>query len=187
MSAELAAVRVATPTTGQAEGTSTLPFAWPIVCDEAEQAWLGALMHLDHLTVAGHLAAVDVEDLAIPQHRLILNAIRQVVLAEQPADPDPIVVLGQLRRSGAASLFVSGTEPGGVLLSLAAAAPAVASAGHYARIVREHAWRRRVLEAGVRLQQMAGVVPLGELWQQVRDELTATLSHAQRAARLGDV
>jgi replicative DNA helicase len=162
------------------------PMSTTIGCDEAEQAWLGCLLHLDHLTAAGHLATVDVEDLAVPQHRIILTAIRDLVLAEQPTDPDPVTVLGQLRRTGAATSFVSGTEPGGTLIALRAAAPVPAQATYYARIIREHSWRRRVEEAGVRLQQMAAGVPIDELWQRVRDELASTLLDAQRAARLGN-
>lgn len=164
----------------------THPRADDIGCTEAERAWLGCLLELDHLTVAGHLAAVDVTDLAVPQHRLILTAIRDLVLAEPATNPDAVTVLGQLRRTGAASSFVSGTEPGSTLLALRAAAPVPAQAPFYARIIREHSWRRRVEEAGVRLQQIAGTCPLDELWSQVVRELEATLLDAQRAARLGD-
>jgi replicative DNA helicase len=151
-----------------------------IGCAQAEAAVLSCLLHLPHQQVRGHLAHLHVEDLVDPRHRVVLEAISALVHAEHPVDPDPVLVLGELRRSGADSSFLAGTNAGTVLADLAGAAPVVASCGHYLAVVLEHAWRRRVEAAGVRLQQAAGSTPLEDLAQTVVDELQQALDDLRR-------
>lgn len=153
-----------------------------IGCAPAERAYLGCLLHLrgDGATRALHL--VETADLVDPRHRTVFDAMHAV--ADQGADPDPIVVLGELRRIGADASFLDDKSAGVLLTDLAAAAPVVVSVGHYARVIREHAWRRRVEEAGVRLQQIAGSAPLEDLAQAVLSELQAAAADVQRRTAL---
>ncbi len=151
-----------------------------IGCAPAETALLGCLLHMTAETARPYLDQFVDEDLVDPRHRIVLEAIRNLVGSDPPVDPDPVVVLGELRRTGKDTSFLADQAAGVTLLNLAAAAPVVASTGHYARIVLEHAWRRRVEEAGVRLQQLAGSSPLEDLAQHVLSELQAAVHEAQR-------
>jgi replicative DNA helicase len=154
----------------------------PIGCGPAERAYLGCLLHLRGRDAVTALQLVDSDELIDPRHRTVLDAARAVV--DQGADPDPVLVLGELRRSGLDTSFLDDKTAGVLLVELAEAAPAVVSVGHYARVIREHAWRRRVEEAGVRLQQIAGSAPLEDLAQAVITELQAATADVQRRARL---
>jgi replicative DNA helicase len=149
-----------------------------IGCEQAEAAFLSCLLHLPHPEVARHLEHIAAEDLVDPRHRLVLLAIERLVAAGQR--PDPVLVLGELRRTGDDTSFLAGTNAGGVLADLAAAAPVVASCGHYLGVVLEHAWRRRVEAAGVRLQQAAGRVAFDDLAQTVIDELQHAVDDLRR-------
>lgn len=149
-----------------------------IACSEAESAVLGALLLLGAkgATVA---TSIEVEDLADPRHRAVLGCVHTLLAAG--IAPDQVAVLGELRRSGAARSMTADRSAGVFLADLVAAVPAPASAGHYARIVREHSARRRVAEAACRLDQLAGTAGLDVLTETVAAELRAVLAALERA------
>lgn len=144
----------------------------------AEQALIGCLLHLPAGPAYELAFRLQPEDLTQPHLRLVLEAIRSLAL-DQVA-PDPIVVLGELRRTGTATSFAGDLGPAPVLAELYDTPPSVGSVGHYLRIVLEHSWRRRVQEAGARLQQAAGVSALVDLEQVVASEYVALREWSRR-------
>ena len=149
-----------------------------IGCLEAEAAVLGALMRLP-LHEADELAAqLEPEDFTDPKHRVVLAALVSLLAEDVP--PDPVVVLGALRRSGAEKSFTADRSAGVFLFDLLAASPAVVSAGHYARIVVEHRARRRLHEAAERLGQLAEAASLAMVREVALDEWTAVLGQFDR-------
>ena len=147
-------------------------------CLEAETAVLGALMRLP-LHEADELAArLEPEDFTDPRCRAVLAAL--VSLLAEDVEPDPVTVLGELRRAGAERSMTCDRSAGVFLDDLLAAAPAAVSAGHYARIVIEHRARRRMHEAGERLQQLAGAASLVTAREVALGELTAVLGQFDR-------
>lgn len=144
----------------------------------AERALLGCLLHLR--APAAHEVAYQLkpEDFSQPHLRVILEAIRTLALDQ--VDPDPVVVLGELRRTGAAASFAGYLGPGPVLQELFATPPSVGSVGHHLRIVLEHSWRRQVQEAGTRFLQASGASALADLDQVVASECVALRNWPRR-------
>jgi len=136
-------------------------------CVEAERALLGACL-LAPATAADLLAELGEEDFVDPRHRLVLTAAR--VLVEQGAPPDPVTVLGLLRARNHEKPFTADRDAGTYLADLASSCPLPASGPWYRRVVLEHAWRRRVQEAGQRLVQHAESASLDDMAAAVRDE-----------------
>jgi len=146
-------------------------------CVEAERALLGACLLAP--TSAGRLLEDLVEDdFTDPRHRLVFTAVQALVA--QGAPPDPVTVLGILRARGQQQPFTADRDAGTYLVDLAGSCPLPASGPWYRRVVLEHAWRRRVLEAGQRLIQRAGTGTLDELSAAVRDEQTQLTAAAAR-------
>lgn len=117
---------------------------------EAERAVLGAI--LLNPTVASQLLTIlKPHHFYRPWHGQLLEAAQALHTGGRPVDP--IAVHAELRRRG------NHGEPGrnsGVLIhDLLAAVPVTASGPHYAQIVLEHAARRRLVQAGVKLVQLA--------------------------------
>lgn len=132
-----------------------------IALPEAEQALIGCLLNMP-VRDAGHLlASVRDEDLTVPQLCLILDAARALVAAD--VAPDPVAVLGHLRRVGTDRSFLADRDAGVYLASIFEAAPHLGSHGHYLQIVLEHAWRRRVQQTGTRLLQASSSSSLDDL------------------------
>ncbi len=117
---------------------------------DAERAVLGAIL-LNPAVAAQLLPLLRPAHFYRPWHGQVLEAAQHLHTAGGPVDP--IAVHAELRRRGLHG------EPGrssGVLLhDLLAAVPVTTSGGHYARIVLEHAARRRLAQAGVKLVQLA--------------------------------
>lgn len=145
---------------------------------EAEAALLGCLLHLHADGATGLVARLQVEDFTDPRHRAVLVAVAATV--NGGTRPDPITVLGEMRRSGLERSMTCDRSAGVFLLDLAAAAPVVASAEHYARIVIEHRVRRRAQEAAWRLAQRAEGASLDDLKAQVLSELEAIFDQVHR-------
>src|SRR6202522_1511147 len=82
-----------------------------------------------------------------PAHQLVHEAILDLYARGEPADP--ITVSNELSRRG--ELARIGGAP--YLHTLIASVPTAANAGYYARIVRERAILRRLVEAGTRIVQ----------------------------------
>src|SRR5512143_894131 len=83
-----------------------------------------------------------------PAHQLVHEAILDLYARGEPADP--ITVANELTRRG--ELARIGGAP--YLHTLIASVPTAANAGYYARIVRERAILRRLVEAGTRIVQL---------------------------------
>src|ERR1700726_2238311 len=83
-----------------------------------------------------------------PAHQLIHEAILDLYGRGEPADA--ITVANELTRRGEISRVGGGTY----LHTLIASVPTAANAGYYARIVRERAILRRLVEAGTRIVQL---------------------------------
>lgn len=117
----------------------------------AEQAVLGAIL-LSADVARGLLPRLRAEQFYRPAHGELLGVMQHLHGRGEPVDP--LTVHAELRRRGRVQF--GGYKAAVVLHDLLAATPTVANAGHYARLVAETAARRRAVEAGVRLVQLAG-------------------------------
>ncbi|MFC5029961.1 DnaB-like helicase N-terminal domain-containing protein [Streptomyces sp. DSM 41987] len=115
---------------------------------EAEQSVLGAML-LSVDAIADVVGMLDAGDYYRPAHEIIHRAICDLYHDGQPADP--ITLTDYLTRCG--DIDRAGGAPH--LHTLVNAVPTAANAEYYAEIVREKAERRRLIEAGTRLAQMA--------------------------------
>jgi replicative DNA helicase len=108
---------------------------------EAEQSVLGALL-IDTTAWDQVADVVTAEDFYRPDHRLIFEALAELVGVGRPGDV--VTVSEQLERRGRL------TDAGGLayLGTLARDTPTAANARSYAQIVRERALLRRLIEAG---------------------------------------
>src|SRR5690349_22362599 len=82
-----------------------------------------------------------------PAHQLVHEAILDLYARGEPADP--ITVASERSRGGE----IARVGGGPYLHTLIASVPTAANAGYYARIVRERAILRRLVEAGTRIVQ----------------------------------
>lgn len=114
---------------------------------EAEQAVLGAMM-LDKEAIADAIEVLRGVDFYHPHHEKIFDSIIKLYSSTQPADA--VMVAADLEAQGQLE-SVGGTNYLYELLSMPQAA---ASAGYYARIVRDQAILRRLVQAGMRITQM---------------------------------
>ena len=108
---------------------------------EAEQSLLGGLM-LDQRAWDQIADVVAAEDLYRADHRLIFGAVASLVERNQP--PDAVTVSEHLARLG--QLEAAGGLP--YLARLVEDTPSAANIRAYARIVRDHAMLRRLIEIG---------------------------------------
>ena len=118
--------------------------------EPAEQAVLGAIL-LSPDAARNLLPRLRPEQFYRPAHGELLRVMQH--LHGRGAPVDPLTVHAELRRRGRVQF---GERKAAVVLhDLLAATPAVAHARYYAGIVAEAAARRRAVEAGVRLAQIA--------------------------------
>jgi len=146
---------------------------------EAEAAVLGAVLRLPAAAARPVVDMLEIEDLTDPRYRAVLVAAQSLLGTDVPADA--VTVLGELRRTGVEKCFTADRSAGLFLLDLDRAAPAPTCAGHYARVVMEHRARRRVAEAGQRLQQAAGTSALVDLRALATAEWTEVFRQLDRA------
>lgn len=151
-----------------------------IGCLEAERAVLGGLLQLNAVEAHALVMHVDAEDFVDARHVAVLEVI--VELAGEGVAPDPVTVLGELRRSGRERCFTDDRDAGVYLSDLLAAIPSVGNLGRYARTVIEHAARRRAQTAGARIEQVAGLADLDTARQVTLDELQAVYDGFDRVA-----
>ena len=117
----------------------------------AEQAVVGAIL-LSAEVAGGLLPQLRAEQFYRPAHGEVLGVMQHLHTRGEPVDP--LTVHAELRRRGRVQF---GHRNAAVVLhDLLAATPTVANAGYYAAIVAETAARRRAIEAGVRIVQLAG-------------------------------
>jgi len=108
---------------------------------EAEQSLLGGLM-LDQRAWDQIADVVTADDLYRADHRLIFSAVAALVERNQP--PDAVTVSEHLQRLG--QLEAAGGLP--YLARLVEDTPSAANIRAYARIVRDHAMLRQLIEIG---------------------------------------
>jgi replicative DNA helicase len=113
----------------------------------AEQCVLGGML-LSKDAISDVLEVIRPGDHYRPAHQIVHEAILDLYARGEPADP--ITVANELTRRG--ELARIGGAP--YLHTLIASVPTAANAGYYARIVRERAILRRLVEAGTRIVQL---------------------------------
>ena len=113
----------------------------------AEQCVLGAML-LSKDAIADVVETIRATDFYRPAHQIVFDTILDLYGRGEPADP--VTVAADLTRNG--ELPRVGGAP--YLHTLIASVPTAANAGYYAKIVREAAILRRLVEAGTRIVQM---------------------------------
>jgi replicative DNA helicase len=113
----------------------------------AEQSVLGGMM-LSKDAIADVVEAVRGHDFYRPAHELVFEAVLDLYGRGEPADA--VTVSAELQKRGELSRV--GGAP--YLHTLISSVPTAANAGYYARIVRESAILRRLIEAGTKIVQM---------------------------------
>jgi len=113
----------------------------------AEQSVIGAML-LSKDAIADVVETLREGDFYRPAHQLIYASVLDLYGRGEPADA--VTVSAELTRIG--ELGRVGGAP--YLHTLVASVPTAANAGYYARIVRERAILRRLVEAGTRIVQM---------------------------------
>src|SRR5690606_1962073 len=114
---------------------------------EAEQSVLGAMM-LSKDAMADVIEVVRATDFYKPAHETIFDTAVKLYNSGDPVDA--LTVGAELQRAGAIAR-IGGTE---YLHTLIAMVPSAASAGYYARLVREQSILRKLVEAGTRIANM---------------------------------
>jgi replicative DNA helicase len=134
----------------------------------AEQCVLGGML-LSKDAISDVIEVIRPTDHYRPAHQLIHEAVLDLYGRGEPADA--ITVANELTRRGEIARV-----GGGVYLhTLIASVPTAANAGYYARIVRERAILRRLVEAGTRIVQFgyAGDADVDDLVDRAQAEVFA--------------
>ena len=134
----------------------------------AEQCVLGGML-LSKDAISDVIEVIRPSDHYRPAHQLVHEAILDLYARGEPADA--ITVANELTRRG--ELTRIGGAP--YLHTLIASVPTAANAGYYARIVRERAILRRLVEAGTRIVQFgyAGDADADDLVDRAQAEVYA--------------
>ncbi len=134
----------------------------------AEQCVLGGML-LSKDAISDVIEVIRPADHYRPAHQLIHEAVLDLYARGEPADA--ITVANELTRRGEI------TRVGGApyLHTLISSVPTAANAGYYARIVRERAILRRLVEAGTRIVQFGytGDAEADELVDRAQAEIYA--------------
>ncbi len=113
----------------------------------AEQCVLGGMM-LSKDAISDVLDVIKAQDYYRPAHQLVHDVVLDLYGRGEPADA--VTVAAELTRNG--DIGRMGGAP--YLHTLIASVPTAANAGYYARIVRERAILRRLVEVGTRIVQL---------------------------------
>jgi replicative DNA helicase len=113
----------------------------------AEQCVLGGMM-LSKDAISDVLEVIKAHDYYRPAHQLVHETILDLYGRGEPADA--VTVAAELTKRG--DIGRMGGAP--YLHTLIASVPTAANAGYYARIVRERAILRRLVEVGTRIVQL---------------------------------
>jgi replicative DNA helicase len=113
----------------------------------AEQSVLGAML-LSKDAIADVVETLREADFYRPAHQTLFGSILDLYARGEPADA--VTVAAELTKAG--ELARIGGAP--YLHTLVSMVPTAANAGYYARIVREQAILRRLVEAGTRIVHM---------------------------------
>jgi replicative DNA helicase len=161
---------------------------------EAEESVLGSML-LSRDAIAEVLELLHEEDFYRPAHRTVFRSVLDLYSHGQAVDA--VTVGEELRRSG--ELAEIGGAP--FVHTLVSSVPTAASAGYYARIVKEAGILRHLIDVGTRIVQLGYETPqdteravdLAESWvyqvaqgrvtedyQSLREVLTSTLEAIER-------
>ena len=134
----------------------------------AEQCVLGGML-MSKDAISDVMEVIRPQDHYRPAHQLVHEAILELYGRGEPADP---VTVGDLLGKRGELARVGG---GTYLHTLIASVPTAANAGYYARIVRERAILRRLVEVGTRIVQLgyAGDGDADELVDRAQAEIYA--------------
>ena len=121
----------------------------------AEQSVLGGML-LSKDAISDVVEILRERDFYRPAHELIYDAIVDLYGRGEPADP--VTVSAELTKRG--DLTRAGGAP--YLHTLISSVPTAANAGYYAKIIRERAIMRRLVEAGTKIVQL-GYTDEGEV------------------------
>ena len=113
----------------------------------AEQGVLGGML-LSKDAIADVVEIIRDRDFYRPAHELIYDAIVDLYGRGEPVDP--VTVSAELTKRG--DIARAGGAP--YLHTLISSVPTAANAGYYAKIVRERAILRRLVEAGTKIVQL---------------------------------
>ncbi|GAA4425642.1 replicative DNA helicase [Georgenia halophila] len=122
----------------------------------AEQSVLGGML-LSKDAIADVVEELRGNDFYRPSHELVYDAILDLYGRGEPADA--VTVAAELSKRGEIGRI--GGAP--YLHTLISSVPTAANAGYYARIVREQAILRRLVEAGTRIVQLGYSTEGGEV------------------------
>lgn len=122
----------------------------------AEQSVLGGML-LSKDAIADVVEQLRGPDFYRPAHELVYDAILDLYGRGEPADA--VTVAAELTKRGEISRI--GGAP--YLHTLISMVPTAANAGYYARIVRERAVLRRLVEAGTRIVQLGYAADGGDV------------------------
>jgi len=128
----------------------------------AEQSVLGGML-ISKDAIADVVEELRGGDFYRPVHETIYEAILDLYGRGEPADA--ITVVGELTKRG--ELTRIGGAP--YIHDLIAMVPTAANAGYYARLVRERAILRRLVEAGTRIVQLGYAAEGGDVDQLVNN------------------
>ena len=115
---------------------------------DAERSVLGAIL-LDNHALNAAIENLRAEDFFLDQHRRVFT--QMIALGESQQAIDLVTLTEELHRRG--DLEAAGGAP--YLASLADGMPKVSNIEHYARIVKEKAMLRNLIEAGGRIVSTA--------------------------------
>ena len=138
----------------------------------AEQCVLGGML-LSKDAISDVIEVIRPQDHYRPAHQVIHEVVLDLYGRGEPADA--ITVANELTRRG--EIGRVGGAP--YLHTLIASVPTAANAGYYARIVRERAILRRLVEAGTRIVQFgyAGDAEADDLVDRAQAEVYAITDH----------
>ncbi len=119
---------------------------------EAEESLLGAML-LSREAIASGAEICSSGDFYRPAHGHIFDAILSLYAHAAPADP--VTVAEELRRNNLLDM-IGGSS---ALVSLQAGTPTITNAGHYARIVEEHALLRRLISVAGEISEIGYSLP----------------------------
>jgi replicative DNA helicase len=119
---------------------------------QAEESLLGAML-LSKDAIAAATETCSADDFYKPAYGHIFEAIQSLYGHGEPADP--VTVADELRR---ADLLDAIGGPA-VLIDLQSGTPAIGNAGHYAKIVEEHALLRRLIGVAGEIAEIGYSVP----------------------------
>ncbi len=140
----------------------------------AEQGVLGGML-LSKDAIADVVEIIRERDFYRPAHELIYDAIVELYGHGEPVDP--VTVSAELTKRG--DIARAGGAP--YLHTLISSVPTAANAGYYAKIVRERAILRRLVEAGTKIVQL-GYSTEGEVDDAVDQAQAEVYSVTERRA-----